>query len=361
MLRAAALRSMSRGLGTLPRDAPPSAAVDKIMRALTKTGQTLRVRALLVDMALFRRRAPATGASAVVAAPRDAATLKTKDMLVDEVRAELRDRGLDGIGKPQFLRTQLDKIRRDNDEADEVESLARALQIDAPVEPEPTAVEAAAVAEAAKAAALKHDFSDIRSKYALKLRARLGEGSVPTMAATKSSPGVGGASAKAESAFLASARAEAVKRDEQLADMRLVLGPPGLKSLLEFAAKRSMSVALVAGAESTERDCAQVLEQCGFEFDAVIDNSETAADYETECFRKACATLHVDASKVLALTDDANFADKARKEGLLSLIMVEENNNKPNMADYTVVNCVDIGTIINDLIGVSYRIPAPEY
>ena len=100
---------------------------EKVARALTRTGQTLKCRALAVDAALFRRTGKAL---AVEAAPmtREPTKLKTTAMLVDEVRAELKARGLDTLGKPQAIRARLRDARNGeaaNDDDEEEAALAR--------------------------------------------------------------------------------------------------------------------------------------------------------------------------------------------------------------------------------------------
>lgn len=298
-----------------------SAAEEVAFRKLTAVGQQLKVRALAVDAQIFRRTSPkgSEPKDLRVSARLDTATLATKDMLTKQVRHELKKRGLDAIGKPWTVRERLDEAR-------ELEDISR-LQ-GTPEVPQQ------------KLTPQVPQQTDVRAKYAAKLRGKL---DAPP-------PDKDG-----DAALLQAARQVATTPS------RWRLGPPGLRTLLDFAVARSMSLVLVARADTTDQELEELLRQ-STRFDLVHREGDLVA---------ACAKLDVAHHQTLAFfddrgseNDDVSRIGDAKRAGILTCLLrdaaVTASTGRAR-PDFHVDTCADVINIINDLNGISYRTNVPVY
>lgn len=182
-----------------------SGQLQERLRALTSVGQTLVMKALLVDAQLFRRKnnevVTESGVSHL-SSRFDPTVLQTKEMLTKQVRAELRKRGLDAIGKPWAVRQRLEEARKSEEE--QLEALVSKIG------EEPSMRAARAVPG-----------MDIRAKYAGKLRDRLGT-SVSTSKTEKGDANVLRIGREAVSSF----------NDDGERKSRWRIGPPGKATML---------------------------------------------------------------------------------------------------------------------------------
>lgn len=296
-----------------------SAADEVAFRKLTAVGQQLKVRALAVDAQIFRRTSPkgTEPRDLRVSARLDGATLATKDMLTKQVRHELKKRGLDSIGKPWTVRERLDEAR-------ELEDISR-LQGNA---------------ERPKTAPEGVRQTDVRAKYAAKLRGKLD--APPT-------------DKDGDAALLHAARQVATTPS------RWRLGPPGLRTLLDFAVARSMSLVLVTRKDTTDQELDELVRQ-STRFDLVHREDDLAA---------ACAELDVAHHQTLAFfdalgseNDVASRIGDAKRAGILTCLLrdvaLEASTGRPR-PDFHVETCADVINIINDLNGISYRTNVPVY
>ena len=312
-------------------------ADEKLMRSLSAVGQTLKVRAVCVDAQLFRR----TGGAERVASPLafaslrgDPASIATKDMLTKAVRQELKDRGLDSIGKPWAVRERLDQARS---EADELAGLESAIG------------GAAAPPEEEKRETKPPEFGGgVAAKYAAKLAAKRNGATAPVGAAA--------ASAGGDAAILSGARELAALDDARRNDSKWRMGPPGMKSLLTFAAARSMSIALVARPDTPDGEVDELLKQAGVTFDVVA----RAAD---DALGDALAALDLAPHQVLSFCDDLESVLQGKRRRLHTCVLDDDDAPLParrdRRPDFNVAKCSDVCHVINDLNGISWRAPGP--
>ena len=311
-------------------------ADEKLMRSLSAVGQTLKVRAVCVDAQLFRR----TGGAERVASPLafaslrgDPASIATKDMLTKAVRQELKDRGLDSIGKPWAVRERLDQARS---EADELAGLESAIGGAAPEKRE-------------KETKQRPEFGGgVAAKYAAKLAAKRNGATAPVGAAA--------ASAGGDAAILSGARELAALDDARRNDSKWRMGPPGMKSLLTFAAARSMSIALVARPDTPDGEVDELLKQAGVTFDVVA----RAAD---DALGDALAALDLAPHQVLSFCDDLDSVLQGKRRRLHTCVLDDDDVPLParhdRRPDFNVAKCSDVCHVINDLNGISWRAPGP--
>ncbi|KAJ8599872.1 hypothetical protein CTAYLR_010365 [Chrysophaeum taylorii] len=312
------------------------------IKALTSVGQTLTVRALLVDTHLFRRSNVSVGGGSAptdlrVSSRFDTSKTAPKEMLTKEVRHELRARGLDPIGKAWTVKKRLEEAR-------ELEAVAR-IGGDAP-RPAPSQT------------------PDLRAKYAEKLRHRMADGA-------PSAPTTGGEN-EGDAAALQAAR-EAVASfgsggdEASRSSSRWRIGPPGMRTLLEFAAARSMFLVLLTRLETSEQELSELLKQAAVHFD-VVQGAAAAEDG----VRAACCELGLEPHQTLAFVDDVAAARGAGRAGALACVLLREEpsssgNNikvsdaKRGRSEHVVSACSDVVNIINDLNGISYRAGVPVY
>lgn len=182
-----------------------SGQLQERLRALTSVGQTLVMKALLVDAQLFRRKnnEVVTDANIPHLASRfDPSVLHTKEMLTKQVRAELRKRGLDAIGKPWTVRRRLEEARKSEEE--QLDTLVSKIG-----------------EESSTRAARAVPVMDIRAKYAGKLRDRLGNGGLTSKTETGDA-----------NALRAGREAVSSFNDAREGKSRWRIGPPGMATVL---------------------------------------------------------------------------------------------------------------------------------
>ena len=340
------------------------------LKSLSRVGAKLEVRALLVDAALFRRSG---GNAERVASPlafdgvrRSGSEILSKDMLTKQVREELRARGLDGVGKPWVVRARLDDAR--GAEAAEVASIdvgvvgnaasslaaaprasdAAAEDAAADAAAENAAADAAAADGRAYADAAAPAAPSVADKYAAKLRSKTG---TAVAASVASAPG--------DADLLSSARTLAAKDDlrnrDAAEESRWRLGPPGLRSLLAHAAKRSMAVALVARPDTKSRELDDVVAQAGVAFDVI---SNVRGD-DGGALDAALLDLNLEPHRVLAFASDEAFCSVAKKRRLRTVLFVGAGESLParhdRRPDHDVAACADVVDVIDDLNGPSFR------
>lgn len=292
------------------------------LRALTSVGQTLKMRALLVDAHLFRRqerKEESPKATLRVSTRFDPTELQTSEMLTKQVRAELRKRGLDAIGKPWMVRQRLEEARQ----AESVEALAKAI--------------GGGSDETAKPDTLP--VVDVRAKYAAKLRAA----------------GVTGPAERdaGDAVALEAARA-AIARQKESPSSKWRIGPSGMRNLLDFAAARSMGLALIARVDISDHELAELRRQVAVQFDVV----QRLTTDEADAVQVVCEALGIEPYQTLAFVDDRRAARDAGRAGALSCLLASDGDNTladRSAADHVVSSCAAVQDIINDINGTSYR------
>ena len=294
------------------------------MRKLDQVSKTLAVRAVVVDSGIFRRTGgPQEVFRNTMRTFDTSVTMPTKEMLVKQVRKELRDRGLDAIGKPWVVRQRLDEAR---ETTEDIETLVSG-GVPQPTTP-PTAV--------------AQTPDDIRARYAGKLRAKLADGmSTPDHA--KPTDGDAGVLAAGRDAIATTTK-------------RFRHGPPGLRTFLDFITARSMLLALL-GSDDAHHDELNDLASQGVNFDLVASRDIP--------FATVCDDLDLQPSNVLALAHDHRLVLDASRSGALTCLLAPEGG--PSSApvlktpDFTVATCQDCIDLINDLNGISYRHTVPVF
>ena len=331
MLRAARPRGVAARLRRGYVNTSSSLGADPaLMRSLSAVGQRLEVRALIVDAALFRR-APSTGATRVpsplaFADPKPGVVIATDAMLTKHVRDELKARGVDAIGKPRAVRERLAAARAEAEaeEASAVDALAGGARerLEEAPPPPPAAV-------------------GIAAKYAARLSAKGGAGAGPAPAG--------------DAALLSASRDAARKTDAETSRWRM--GPSGLSNLLAFAAGRSMSVALVGRADTTDTELGDLMKQADGAFD-VVAPAASGGGGGGGSLAAALATLALEPHRVLAVTEP-DALEWARAAGVRTCVLRDGDWEPParrdRRPDFDVDECAEVQLLINDLNGISFR------
>lgn len=327
----------------------------------TSVGKSLTIRALLVDSALFRRMNKEENKTEEFrVSSRFDPDVVTKDMLTKQVRAELRKRGLDGIGKPWVVKKRLEEARDAEKELAELDAKLSG-ETTTPTPPKQPPVE------------------DIRAKYADRLRGR--SATIP----------LGSSKQQGDAETLQFAKEAAHKSESQRRPSQWRIGPPGMRTLLEFVAARSMFLVLVTRSDTSDQELKELRDQAGVHFDLVTKNSSDAestppaGEQSPSRWGTVCGVLEIEPHQSLSFVDDDLAAREARNAGSLTCLLLGDdedhtttiesptqfagNNHSRSQrrrsaggaVDYVVSKCAEVSDVINDLNGTSYRAAVLHY
>uniref|UniRef100_A0A7S3NPI0 Uncharacterized protein n=1 Tax=Aureoumbra lagunensis TaxID=44058 RepID=A0A7S3NPI0_9STRA len=320
-------------------------------RKLTDVGKRLNVQLVLIDSHLFRRvcgtQQEEVPASLRPSWDRVGTQLQTKDMLVKQVRAELKARNLDSIGKPFEIRKRLQEARDDEATTQNEEVLLSQIMGTTPDERPTTAQEKKK----------PNEETDLRAKYAARLRAKISSGSNSNHDVEMN-----------EAKYLA----EAKKHTSGTNKFRS--GPPGLKSLLDFIHARSMLLGLLTRPDTSNTELNELSTQNSFDFILESNNQMTS-----ESVARACKELDIERHKTLVLVDDPAAISPSQRAGAIACLMLYEDqiHNKAagnqherwhipsstltRKPDFSVSHCNQVISLINELNGISFRHTVPVY
>lgn len=264
-------------------------------------------------------------------------------LLKNEMRSELKKRGLDSTGKPWVLQARLQDVY-DKEKAMEVLGMSGAqLGFGDSVG---RATAAGGRGDGALTSPLQPDnnMGDVRAKYMAKLKEKKSR----AMARQEGLAGADGG---------AGAEMFGEKPGTQWAQNQ------GANETLRYLAARGMRAGLVMPAKSEKQVSAETLQhfQDGFDSDfSTIVTAEQAQDAldkpnDPAPFEWAVKQLNLDPPKVLFVTAQGKHLKAAREAGLFSCYFTTKNARKPDVRpSYSVIKLSELRRVIEDLNGVSW-------
>ena len=195
--------------------------------------------------------------------------------------------------------------------------------------------------------------TDVRSKYADKLKARGGTGLAGVDRAKQT---VADSIKKGDAAGHLAARAAAVS---QTAAETKWMALTGTGSLLMYITNRSMKIALLPPKPSFQGNPTLAKQMQDFtkqlslvSFDLLVEKGDTAVDILKEVQHE----FRIDPVATMVVSDKDDYLKAAKEEGMISCRIRPKNARRGNIsAHYNVETVAQVQEVIDDINGVSFN------